>query len=105
MSNDSVYQWGQAARLRCLRAYLGLSVSELAAALDVSVRSYQNFESGRAAIPAGVMDDVDILVDRLDDLTDEYRGRDLLSISGMSSFELRAAGIAAAVSPELRIEP
>ena len=99
----SEYQWGQAARIRCLRDYLGLSVNEAAAALQVSVRSYQNFESGRAAIPAGVMDDVAALVHRLDELAADYASRDELSIEGMTGFELRAAGIAAAANQELRI--
>lgn len=102
MSSD--YRWGQSARIRCLRAYLGLSVNEIAAALDVSYRSYQNFESGRAAIPEGVMDDMRVLVDRLDGLADDYGTRDVLHIGGMTTFELRAAGIAAAADPHLLIE-
>jgi transcriptional regulator with XRE-family HTH domain len=99
----SEYQWGQAARIRCLRDYLGLSVNELAAALNVSTRSYQSFESGRAAIPAGVMADVNALVHRLDVLAADYSSRDELSIADMSAFELRAAGIAAAANQELQI--
>lgn len=101
----SDYQWGQAARIRCLRDYLGLSVNEIAAALNVSARSYQNFESGRAAIPAGVMTDVATLVHRLDELAADYASREELSIEGMSAFELRAAGIAAAANQELTINP
>lgn len=101
----SEYQWDQSARIRCLRDYLGLSVSEMAAALKVSVRSYQNFESGRAAIPAGVMTDVANLVHRLDELAGDYSTHDSLSIEGLTKFEMRAAGIAAAAVPELRIEP
>ena len=103
--SDTEYQWGQSARIRCLRNYLGLSVNELAALLKVGVRSYQNFESGRAAIPAGVMTDVAALVDRLDDLAEDYAGRDQLTIADMTPFELRAAGIAAADNPDLRIDP
>lgn len=101
----SEYQWDQSARIRCLRDYLGLSVNELAAALNVSLRSYQNFESGRAAIPAGVMTDVAGLVHRLDELAGDYATRDTLTIGGMTGFEMRAAGIAAAANPELRISP
>lgn len=99
------YDWDQAARIRCLRDYLGLSVAEIAAALNVSVRSYQNFESGRAAIPTGVMKDVGDMVARLDELAGDYSTRDSLSLDGLSSFERRAAAIAAAAIPELRIEP
>lgn len=99
------YEWDQSARIRCLRDYLGLSVTELAAALNVSVRSYQNFESGRAAIPTGVMDDVGDMVHRLDEVAGDYSTRDSLSLAGLSSFEMRAAGIAAAADPELRIKP
>ena len=99
------YEWDQSARIRCLRDYLGLSVAELAAALNVSVRSYQNFESGRAAIPTGVMDDVADMVHRLDELSGDYSTRKSLSLAGLSSFEMRAAGIAAAAAPELRIKP
>lgn len=101
----SEYQWDQSARIRCLRDYLGLSVTEMAAALDVSVRSYQNFESGRAAIPAGVMQEVGELVHRLDELAGNYSTHERLSIDGLSKFEMRAAGIAAAARPNLRIEP
>lgn len=98
------YQWDQAARIRLLReSYLGLSVPEAAAALKVGVRSYQRFESGDAAIPAGVMDDVAALVHRLDELAADYAAREQLSIEGMSAFELRAASIAAAANPELQI--
>jgi len=99
------YKWDESARLKCLRDYLGLSVAEMAAALKVSVRSYQNFESGRAAIPVGVLDDVDDMVARLDDLVEEYATSDAVSIRGLSSFEMRAASIAAAAVPELRIQP
>lgn len=101
--SDTEYRTDQAARIRCLRDYLGLSVSETAALLDVSVRSYQNFESGRAAIPAGVMDDMGDLVHRLDELAGDYSTRDSLSIANMTQFELRAAGIAAAAVPSLQI--
>lgn len=99
------YEWDQSARIRCLRDYLGLSVAEIAAALQVSVRSYQNFESGRAAIPSGVLDDVGDLVHRLDELAGDFATRDTLCIDGLSKFEMRAAGIAAAATPDLRIEP
>lgn len=99
------YEWDQAARLRCLRDYLGLSVGEMAAALNVSVRSYQNFESGRAAIPTGVLDDVDDMVIRMDDLVEQYATSDVVSIRGLSSFEMRAAALAAVAVPELRIQP
>lgn len=101
----SEYEWDKGPRIRCLRDYLGLSVAELAAALDVSVRSYQNFESGRAAIPTGVMDEVTDLVHRLDELAGDFSTRESVSIDGFTSFEMRAAGIAAAASPRLRIEP
>jgi hypothetical protein len=99
------YQWDQSARIRCLRDYLGFSVAEIAAALNVGVRSYQNFESGKAAIPTGVLDDVADLVHRLDELAGSYSTQDSLSIDGLTRFEMRAAGIAAAAVPELRIEP
>ena len=99
------YRWDQSARIQCLRNYLGMSQAEMAMALDLSVRSYQSFESGRAAIPDGVMADVEKLVDRMDELAGDYSTREFLSITEMSSFELRAAGIAAAASPGLRIEP
>ena len=102
--SDDEYQWDQSARIRCLRDYLGLGANELAAALKLSLRSYQRFESGGAAIPTGVLDDVAALVHRLDELAGDYASRDALSIDGMTPFELRAAGIAAAANPELRID-
>lgn len=98
------YDWEQAGRIRCLRNYLGLSAAEVASTLNMSIRSYQNFESGRAAIPTGVMDEMADLVHRLDELAGEYSQRASLSLKGMTSFELRAAAIAAAASPKLRIE-
>lgn len=101
--SDTKYRTDQAARIRCLRDYLGLSVSEMAATLNVSARSYQNFESGRAAIPEGVMADMADLVHKLDELAGDYSLRDSISIDGLSPFELRAAGIAAAAVPGLRI--
>lgn len=97
------YQWDQSARLRCLRDYLGLSMNEIAAVLNVGLRAYQNWESGRFAIPAGAIEDVNALVHRLDELAADYASRDELSIAGMSAFELRAAGIAAAANLELQI--
>lgn len=103
--SDDQYQWNQAARIRCLRDYLGLKPEELAAALKLGLRSYQRFESGGAAIPAGVLEDVAVLVHRLDELAADYSQRDTLSITGMTSFELRAAGIAAAANPDLHITP
>ena len=99
----SEYQWDQSARLRCLRDYLGLSMNEIAAVLNVGLRAYQNWESGRFATPAGAMDDVAALVHRLDELAGDYASRDTLSIDGMTGFEMRAAGIAAAANPKLQI--
>lgn len=99
------YVHDQAARIRCLRDYLGLSVNEMAAALSVSPRAYQNFESGRFAIPAGVMTDVGDMVARLDELAGVIAEKESLCIRGLSSFEMRAAGIAAAARPELQILP
>lgn len=101
----TAYEWNQSARIRCLRDYLGLSVGEMAAALKVSVRSYQSFESGRAAIPTGVMDDVADLVHQLDEMAGDYSTREVLTITGMSVLEMRAAGIAAAANPGLQIQP
>ena len=103
--SDGEYVHDQAARIRCLRDYLGLSVNEMAAALSVSPRAYQNFESGRFAIPAGVMTDMAGLVDRMDELAGTFSEQEWLHIEGMSSFEMRAAGIAAAARPELQILP
>lgn len=103
--SDNEYQWDQSARIRCLRDYLGLGHAEIATALKLSLRSYQRFESGAAAIPAGVLEDVAALVHRLDELAADYAARESLSIGDMTPFELRAAGIAAAANPELRIDP
>ena len=103
--SDGEYVHDQAARIRCLRDYLGLSVNEMAAALSVSPRAYQNFESGRFAIPAGVMTDVGDMVARLDELAGVIAEQETLCIQGFSSFEMRAAGIAAAARPELQILP
>lgn len=99
------YDWEQAGRIRCLRNYLGLSAAEMAATLKMSIRSYQNFESGRAAIPTGVLDEVADLVHQLDELAGEFSEREVLTLKGMSTFELRAAAIAAAAKPGLRVEP
>ena len=100
------YVHDQAARIRCLRDYLGLSVNEMAAALSVSPRAYQNFESGRFAIPAGVMTDVADLVARLDELAGEYAEQDTVRLPDDGCrFQLRAMGIAAAARPGLKILP
>lgn len=103
--SDTEYLPDQGPRLRCLRDYLGLSVNEAAAMLKVSPRSYQNFESGRMQIPAGVMTDVGNLVHRLDELAGTFSEQEWLHIEDMSNFELRAASIAATARPELRILP
>lgn len=103
MGNDN-YQWGQQNQIRCLRNYLGLSVNEAAAIMDTSVRSWQSFESGRHAIPDGVFDDLGILVDRLHNLADDYADRDKLDANDLTSFQLRAAGIACVQNPDLTIE-
>lgn len=61
------YEWGRAARLRCYREYLGLSVPDMSAALKVGQRSYQRFENGQAAIPSGIWPAVEELVAAFDD--------------------------------------
>ncbi|AVO21704.1 helix-turn-helix DNA-binding protein [Mycobacterium phage GodPhather] len=99
------YEHGQGARLRSLRDYLGLSAKEIADELGVSIRSYQNFESGRAAIPTGVLNEVADMVHKLDELAGAYSEQDELSLAGMTTIQRRAAGIAAAANPELRLTP
>lgn len=99
------YVTGQGARLRCLRDYLGLSVSEIAAVLDVSPRSYQSFESGRAAIPEGVMAEVRAHVHRLDEKAGEFAQAGTVSLYGLSRFDLRALSIAVAANDQLQLTP
>ncbi len=108
MSKD--YEWNQSAVVRCYRAYLGLSVPKMAKQLNVSVRSYQNFESGRAAIPVGILTEIEDLVaesaaptERLEALAATYADQDTLILDGLSPFEMLAAGMAVHANPDLRV--
>lgn len=99
MSDD--YQWNQGPKLRAIRTWLGLSPKSMAGALGMSERSYTSQESGRAAVPAGVLDDVVVLAQRYEELIASIASRDTVSIDGMTTVELRAVGAAAIRNPDL----
>ncbi|QDF18670.1 helix-turn-helix DNA-binding protein [Gordonia phage Pupper] len=64
----STQLWGQTAQLRLIRARVGLSQHDLASRLGVSRRTYQLMEQGRVPVPAGLLTDLDKV---LDDFTAE----------------------------------
>jgi plasmid maintenance system antidote protein VapI len=47
------------AELACTRAFLGFSQSQLAEHLKVDLRRLQRMEQDKAAIPAGIIDEID----------------------------------------------
>jgi hypothetical protein len=63
---DTQLEWGRSSELRCARDYLGLSLVEMAARLDMSRRSYQRMETGVSAIPESLWRVIDSVIDDFD---------------------------------------
>lgn len=82
MGEDTKYEWGRGARLRCARAYLGLEQEQFAQVLSMSARSLQRMENGQAAIPSGVWGSVEAVCAAFDARVEEL-------IAGVEAGDLR----------------
>lgn len=102
--SDEEYDWDRAARIKIARMYMGLSIEQLAAELSVDARAYRRWESGVGAIPKGVWDDVEDLIEKFEDLVDSIidgeQTRYEIPRDG-DSMMLRALSIALRERPEL----
>ncbi|RVW04881.1 helix-turn-helix domain-containing protein [Rhodococcus spongiicola] len=64
--SEKTYEWGRAGRLRAARDYLGLSTREMAEQIGMSRNSYQRMETGAAAVPVSLWDNIYELHDEFD---------------------------------------
>lgn len=98
------YLWDREATIRAYRAYLGLTQMQMADALGVSVRSYQNFENGRNAVPDGVFADIRELVANIGELAERIADKEHHELGDdPHPVALRAVGEALILNPDLRV--
>lgn len=91
--------------LRVVRSYLGLSQKQCAEMLNVSLRSLQSMESGRAEVPSGIISDMTEYVLTMEKLAGRYAVSQTANVRGRSVLEVRAIGQALRMNPSLRIQP